>query len=104
MPFPPARAAIAVTTSAFDAVDADLLVVPWFDGDAAEGPSGCKAAPRGEIGRAVSSGEFSGHRYDVFVTPVADHRWKVARVALVGLGTRTDFVTDYVRRAASAPG
>src|SRR6478735_1116189 len=81
-------------------VEADLLVVPAFEGDDFADVAGLDAATSGEVGRAITNHEFSGKPYELFLTPVA-HNWKARRVALVGAGPRARFDTDLARRVAT---
>ncbi len=92
------------TASPIDAVEASLLVVPWFKGDGSGAHPGLDDAVGGEVTRALSSGEFTGGSYELFLTPVIDRRWHAKRVALVGLGDRAAFVVDTARRAAATAG
>src|SRR5579884_1756286 len=96
------RPSIAVVASPLDVVETDLLIVPWFEGDPIDPAAGLDMATGGDVGRALSSGEFTGRLYDLFVTKIVDEKWKSRRVALVGLGARPQFVTDLARRAAAA--
>jgi leucyl aminopeptidase len=83
-------------------VDADLLVVPLFEGEAiADSLKALDAATSGEAGRAVSSGELNGRLYEFFFTPVTSG-WKARRIALVGAGKAGDFTLDRLRKIAAA--
>jgi hypothetical protein len=81
-------------------VEADLLVVPAFEGDDFADLAGLDAATGGEAGRAITNHEFSGKPYELFLTPVT-HNWKARRVALVGAGPRARFDADLARRVAT---
>lgn len=81
--------------------DTDLIIVGAFEGQTAalqewSGPT------RGEVGRAIASGEFSGKPYELFVTPIVEDGYRPGRLAAIGLGPRADFTSDRARRAASA--
>src|SRR5258708_19579244 len=94
-------AAIMCVGSPLAAVDSDLLVVPWFEG---EGPSvdvSFDEATGGELGRAVASREFSGRLYELFVTPVNHAGWRARRIGFAGAGDRTAFSTDHLRKLPS---
>jgi leucyl aminopeptidase len=83
--------------------DADLLVVPAFDGEAvADALPAVDAATQGELKRATASGEVKGRLYELFVTPASGPAWKPRRVAIVGAGKAADFTTERLRRVASA--
>jgi leucyl aminopeptidase len=97
-------AAIMCVGSPLAAVDSDLLVVPWFEG---EGPSvdvSLDEATGGELGRAVASKEFGGRLYELFVTPVNRAGWRARRIGFAGAGDRTAFSTDQLRKLASMVG
>jgi leucyl aminopeptidase len=81
-------------------VEADLLVVPAFEGDDFADVAGLDAATSGEAGRAITNHEFSGKPYELFLTPVT-HHWKARRVALVGAGPRGQFDAELARRVAT---
>jgi leucyl aminopeptidase len=90
---------IGVTTSPSRDVDADLLIIPAFDDDTFADEPDLDPASGGEIAAARRRREFTGKPFELFVTPVRG--WKTSRVALVGLGSRRDFSTDRLRRAAT---
>jgi len=103
---PPATTStpIACTTAAFPAVDADLLVVPWFEDDALDAVPGLDSATAGEVPRALATKEFQAKAFELFVTPVTDRGWRVRRIALVGAGPREEGGADVIRRVATAAG
>jgi leucyl aminopeptidase len=82
-------------------LDADLLVVPTFDGDDFVDVPGLDAATGGEVGRAVAAHEVSSNPGEVFVATIT-HHWNVRRVLLVGAGKRAAYDSDIARRVASA--
>src|SRR5262245_50307566 len=82
-------------------VEADLLVVPAFEGDDFADVAGLDAATSGEAGRAITNREFSGKPCELFLTPVTHNNWKARRIALVGAGPRGRFDADTARRVAS---
>jgi leucyl aminopeptidase len=86
------------------AVDADLLIAPWFEDDRAAAIPGLEEATGGELARALESKEFGAHPYDLFITPTVGREWKARRVALIGAGRSRDFTTDLARKLASAAG
>src|SRR5205823_9798310 len=63
------------------AVETDLLIVPWFQDEAASAVPGLDAATGGEIARAVQSKEFQGKAFELFVTPITDSAWRARRAA-----------------------
>ena len=86
------------------AVEADLIVIPWFEDDGAGGGPGVDAATGGDVARALTSREFSGKLYELFVTAITDGSWKARRVALVGAGRSADWTGDLARKVAAVAG
>jgi leucyl aminopeptidase len=104
---------IICTSAALPSVDADLLIVPWFEGEDPSSPGsiaglppvpGINDAVGGEIGRALASREFAARAYDTFITSIVDRAWKARRLALVGAGPVATFDTSMARRLATAAG
>jgi leucyl aminopeptidase len=95
--------AIACVGDSLDSIDVDLLVIPWFEGEAADAVAGLDAATSGELARALTRKEFRASPYEQFVTPVADNKWRARRVAVVGAG-RADGGSDRLRRLATMAG
>jgi leucyl aminopeptidase len=94
---------LAYFASAPEQADVEMVFVPVFQGDDdLSDLAGVDAAAGGEIARARASGEFRGKPYEFFITPVRDHRWKCARIALVGAGSREDLDVERLRRIAAA--
>jgi leucyl aminopeptidase len=85
------------------ALDADLLVVPWFQGDALDAVTGLDAATGGELGRALTSKEFQVKPYELFFTAITDTSWHARRVAIIGGGSG-DRGSDLIRKLAAAAG
>jgi leucyl aminopeptidase len=98
------QATIAATAARLPAVEADLIVVPWFDGEAAAAVPAIDDATGGEIARALGVKEFSGRLYDIFVSSVADRSWRPRRAVLAGAGRREAFGADTARRLAVTAG
>ena len=96
--------AIDVTTADAAAVDADLLVVPFFEAEPSETVSLLDRATGGEVGRALASGEVRGKLYDLFVTSIVDRSWRADRIALVGAGAKDGLTADVLRRLAAMAG
>jgi leucyl aminopeptidase len=88
--------------SSLPAIDVDVLIVPWFEGEgpAAFGP--LDRAAGGEITRALASTEFRGRTYELFATPLADKAWRIRRVVLVGAGPVKEFDSSVARKIATA--
>ena len=85
------------------AIEADLLIVPWFQGEGADALSGLDAATGGELARALTSREFQLKPYEFFFTAITDASWRTRRVAVVG-GGGGERGTDLLRRLATASG
>jgi leucyl aminopeptidase len=85
-------------------VDADVLIVPWFEGDTASAIAGIDVATGGELHRALGSKELSGRRYEVFIASVSDSSWKAKRVVCAGAGPSSEFTGDVARKVAAAVG
>ena len=56
-------------------IEADLLIVPLFQDEAADAVPGLDAATGGELGRALASKEFQVKAYELFMTPISDPSW-----------------------------
>jgi len=97
-------APITCTGAPLAAIDAELIVIPWCEGDQPTAVSGLDAATRGEIARALGSKEFAAAPYEMFLASIIDDSWRAQRVALVGCGRASEFNGDLVRRVAAASG
>src|SRR6266853_7027957 len=97
-------AQIECTSAPPSSVEADVLIVPWFEGDTPSAVPGLDPATGGDVTRALESKEFAGRPYDIFVAPIVDRTWSVRRVALVGAGPTAGFGGDLARKLASAGG
>src|SRR5687767_15458911 len=73
---------IACVGGSLDAVDVDLLVIPWFEDEAADAVAGVDGATAGELARALARREFRGCPYELFLTPVVDRKWRARRIAV----------------------
>jgi len=92
---------IAFSTAPVSTLDVDLLVVPWFEKEEPAALPGLDEAVGGELGRALSSGEFAARPFDQFVTPIVEAAWTPRRVALVGAGDAGSFNLGLARRIAT---
>src|SRR6267154_2230139 len=72
MPSAPASSPVVCIGGALTAIDTDLLILPWFQDDAASAVAGVDVATGGEVARALASKEFQAKPFDLFVTPIAD--------------------------------
>jgi leucyl aminopeptidase len=96
-----------VITSRFGSpqtVDVELIVFPWFEGEAPSQVEGLDDACGGEVARALASKEFSARPFDFFITPLATRNWSARRVALIGAGPEAAFGPGVARRLATAAG
>src|SRR5215470_57629 len=89
---------IACTTAPLPGLDVELLIVPWFEGEALGDFNALDRATNDELSRALSSGEFAARAFDLFVTPLSDPAWKPRRVALIGAGPRAGLSVGLARR------
>jgi leucyl aminopeptidase len=94
--------AMLVMTGEPAQADADLVAVPYFEGDELRELVGLDEAAAGEVRRALSSGELSGKLFEMFLTPLVRGSWRAHRVALVGAGAPADWGPDRARKVASA--
>jgi leucyl aminopeptidase len=81
------------------AIDADLLIVPWFQGETVEAVPELDAATGGELGRALISKEFSARPFELFWAALTG--WRARRVAVIG-GGGSERGTEMVRKLATA--
>ena len=82
--------------------DTDLVIVTAFEGEAGHLSSDWSAPSGGELDQAVASREFSGKLFETLLTPIVDRGYRPRRLAAIGLGRKSDFTVDRVRRAATA--
>ncbi|MGE5243171.1 MAG: leucyl aminopeptidase [Betaproteobacteria bacterium] len=95
---------VTCTGAPLSAVESDVLIVPWFEGEPPGAVPGLDAASGGEVRRALESGEFRGRTYELFLAPVIDRSWRSRRIALIGSGPSGDFTAELTRRLAAAAG
>ena len=81
------------------AIDADLSIVPWFQGETVEAVPELDAATGGELGRALTSKEFSARPFELFWAALTG--WRARRVAVIG-GGGSERGTEMVRKLATA--
>jgi leucyl aminopeptidase len=85
-------------------VEADLIVIPWFEDEGASAVSGVDEATGGDVARAFASREFTGKLYEIFLTAATQSNWRTRRIALTGAGRSAAFDTDTARKLAAAAG
>jgi leucyl aminopeptidase len=95
---------IACTSEPLSAIAADLLIVPWFEGEAPAAVPGLDAATGGELTRVLASKECQGKAFEWFITAVMDSGWRCRRVALVGGGNPEAATSEQVRKLATVGG
>jgi leucyl aminopeptidase len=96
----PARDELELVGVPLPEIEADVLAIPVFEGEAPDGLADIDAATLGEAGRALGAAEFTGELFQLFFTPAPG--WRAARVALVGAGRRDRFSTERLRQMAAA--
>ncbi len=99
----PVSTPMACTGGPLSALDAELLIVPWFQGDTIDAVAGLDAATGGEFARALTSKEFQAKPYELFFTAITDMSWRARRVAIIGGGSG-ERGSDLIRRLATAAG
>jgi leucyl aminopeptidase len=95
---------VALSARPPDELDADLLVVPVFEGAASGEDAWLDDACGRALTRARTSGEFRGKLFDVFLTPVTSPGWKTRRAMVVGAGRSAEWTADRLRRIAVTAG
>ncbi len=96
----PDSPALTLETKPVAEIATDLLLLPVFDDDSLDDIPGLDEGAGGHISAAITSGEFRGRPYEVYLTPLTG--WKSSRVGLVGAGKRGEFTTERLRRVATA--
>jgi leucyl aminopeptidase len=94
-------AQIFCSPAVLSAVEADLVLLPWFERDLPDAVPGLDAATSDEIARALASGEFAAKPFDLFLIRVADVQFKPQRILLIGAGARASSGAALVRRLAA---
>jgi leucyl aminopeptidase len=94
---------MVATFGELSSVDVDLLVVPWFEGQAPDAAlDGLDQATGGDVARAMARGEFRAKPFDLFLASVSDRGWTPRRVMLIGAGREVAFTPEVARRLATA--
>jgi leucyl aminopeptidase len=94
---------MACTSGPLSAIDADLLIVPLFQGEDAAAVPDLDAATGGELARALATKEFLAKPYELSFAPIADAKWRARRLMIIGGGS-AERGTDLLRRLAAAGG
>jgi leucyl aminopeptidase len=93
---------VQLSDAAFQAVVADVLIMPVFDDDEPT-TLGLPAAPQAILATARKQREFKAKPYEQFWI-AAPSDWKCARILAIGAGARRDYTSERARRLASAGG
>jgi leucyl aminopeptidase len=99
-----ATTAMSTSGAPVGALELDLVIVPWFEGEGPDAVAGVDSASRGEVARALNSREFTARPFEFFAAAVNDPSWRPRRLALAGAGKREAFDSDLARRMATAAG
>jgi leucyl aminopeptidase len=92
------------TTGPLSGIEAELLVVPLFEGETASAVSGLDAALGGELARALASKEFQAKTFETFLAAVTDASWRARRIAVIGGGSPSAGGGDLMRKVATVAG
>ena len=99
----PSSTPMVCASGPLSAIDADLLIVPWFQGETPGAVPDLDAATGGELARALSAKEFLAKPYELCVAPITAAGWKARRVMAIG-GGGGERGTDLLRKLAAAAG
>src|SRR3954453_15154767 len=94
-------APMACASGPLSAIDADLLIVPLFQGEGAGAVPDLDAATGGERTRAFPAKAFSGTPRELSLAAARAAKWRARRVMVVG-GGGSEPGTDLLRRLAAA--
>jgi leucyl aminopeptidase len=92
---------VAVVSAPISTLEADVLAVPAFEGEAAAAAAALDGAAGGRVALAFETREFTGKPGTVFVTPCVTPGWRPQRLMLVGAGKRSGCDSTAIRRAAA---
>jgi leucyl aminopeptidase len=81
-------------------LDADIVVVPAFEGDGFADVPGLAQAAGGEALAARDRGLFSGKLFESLILGTQGAGWRAPRMVLVGAGAAASCTTDVLRRVA----
>ena len=92
---------VAVVPGPLQALEADVVAVPAFEGEGAAAAGVLDGAAGGRVAAAIDSREFTGKLGTIFVTPCLAPGWRLQRIMLVGAGKRGGCDMTAVRRTAA---
>jgi leucyl aminopeptidase len=95
---------VALVSGPLSAIDADVLAIPAFEGEAAAAAAALDDGAGRRVAAAFESREFTGKPGTVFVTPCVTPGWRAQQIMLVGMGKRSACDATGIRRAAAAAG
>jgi leucyl aminopeptidase len=95
--------AVTATARKTRDLDADLLIIPIFEGDNLSDEPDLERASGGEFRAARARGDFRGRPFEQLFTPLHDG-WKSRRALWIGAGARGDLTLERLRRVATAGG
>src|SRR4051794_18663112 len=84
-------------------IDADFVIVPWFQGESAGAVPDLDAATGGEVSRALTAKDFQAKAYELCFAAITDSKWRARRVMVIGGGS-AERGSDLLRRMAIAAG
>jgi leucyl aminopeptidase len=102
MKTPLTPAPLQVVCGPIEQVEADWLVVPWYQNEPDEALAACDAATGGQLAAARAAGEWKGKLFDLLATPVFDRTWRARKVVVVAGGPASESSPAIARRLASA--
>ena len=92
---------VGVAAGSCAGLQADVLVVPVFEGEAGPGFTMADGACGGRLSAAVATRGFLGKPYTTFAASVTQADWRPAWVLAVGLGPRAGADPSRLRRAGT---
>ncbi len=93
--------ALTVTPLPCLELEADVVVVPVFDGDRFEDVNVVNEASAGDLQRAFDARELSPKPFDAYWTSVPTRAWRVPRLLAIGAGPADRWTAETARRVAT---
>jgi leucyl aminopeptidase len=94
---------IAVSDAPLGTLSGDVLILPWFEDETAV-PAWLGEAVGAALTTVLANRELRGKPYECLWLSVADARWAIRRVLVVGAGRRPDYTSERARRVALTAG
>ena len=98
----PASLALTVASLPAHRLEADLIVLPVFDGDGFEDVGDVNQAVAGDLRRAAEVRELSSKPFEMYWTSLDNGAWRVPRLLTIGAGSADRWNAESARRVASA--